>query len=90
MAEIKGVTKGGFAYTLKESVKDDMELVDALAEIDAGNGLAMSTVCLKLLGKEQRKKLYDHVRAEDGTVPIEAVGEAIQDILTGMGTEGKN
>lgn len=90
MAKIEGVTTGGFQFSIDDAVKNDMEMVDMLAELDEGNGLALSKVCLKLLGKEQRKKLYAYLRNTDGIVPVEAVGETIKDIFSAMGTEGKN
>lgn len=90
MAKITGKTANGFDYSVEENLKEDMELVDALTEMEEGNGLALSKVCLKLLGREQRKSLYDHLRNESGIVPVDAVGEALRDIFEGMGTAGKN
>ncbi len=47
-------------------------------------------MCLLLLGKEQRKRLYDHIREEDGKVPPQKMGEEIADIIRGYGEQGKN
>lgn len=82
-------TKSGFEYEIDPEVFDNMELVDALDEADGGNNLAVSRVCLLILGKDQKKKLYDHVRTESGKVPIEAVTNEIVEIISGS-KEGKN
>ena len=86
----KVITKSGFECLVDKKQMDDMELVDKIAEADAGNPLAVSAVIEKVLGKEQKAKLYNHLRNEDGRVPIEKVGEEIVDIITSLGNEGKN
>ena len=40
-----------------------------------GNVFDMSHLTLRLLGKEGRKKLYDHLRTPDGRVPVAKVAE---------------
>lgn len=86
----KVITKSGFECLVDKKQMDDMELVDKIAEADAGNPLAVSAVIEKVLGKEQKVKLYNHLRNEDGRVPIEKVGEEIVEIITSLGNEGKN
>lgn len=86
---ISGKTKSGFEYSIDSNVMDNMELLDAVAEID-GNPLALSKVLKMVLGDEQRKALYDHLRQEDGRVPVKAVSEEITDIFTSSGKNGKN
>ena len=85
----KGKLENGFEYEVDEKLLDDMELLDALAEAEE-NPLKISVVSRKVLGTEQRKRLYDHIRREDGTVPVEEASQAIVDILESMGEEGKN
>lgn len=86
---IQGKTSSGFEYQLGDNTMNNMELVDAMAELGE-DPFAISRVCLLLLGKEQRKRLYDHIRAEDGTVPAQAMGEEIAEIIRGAGEPGKN
>jgi hypothetical protein len=88
--KVKGKLKNGFAYEVDDSVTDDMEMVDALSEAQSTNPLAISIVVDKLLGKEQKKALYDAVRREDKTVPIEEVTTAVIEIFQQMGESGKN
>lgn len=79
-------TGSGFEFEIAETTLNNMELVDALAEADEGNHLAISRVCTLLLGKEQKKKLYDHVRLEDGSVPIDAVTNILVEIISSSNT----
>lgn len=78
---ISGVTKNGFAFEITDERADNMELIDALADIDGGNLLAVSKVLTLLLGPEQKKKMYDFVRTEDGIVSAQTVSEMIVEIL---------
>ena len=81
---MKGKTSTGFEFGIEDERLDDMELVDILAEIDE-NPLLMPKLCKMLLGEEQKKRLYDHLRSEDGRVPIEATTNAIQEIFNSPG-----
>lgn len=86
---IEGKTKSGFVYSIDEN-NVDQEFLDALSEADEGNPLKVSKALRLLLGEEQRKRLYDHLRNEKGKVPVQAVSEAFLDILENDGTGGKN
>lgn len=84
-------TKSGFSCDIDPDVLNNMELVDDLADVQAGNTLAISRVCLKLLGnKDNRARLYDHVRNGAGRVPPDKVDAELGEILKGMGQPGKN
>lgn len=76
-------TKTGFEMDLDESVTDDMELFEAIAEVDSGNMMKVPVVIGKLCG-DQKKALYDHVRTEDGRVPMQAISEEITDIFEAL------
>lgn len=90
MEEKRGTTQSGFAFAIPAENLDNMELLDALAELDENDPLQISRVCVLLLGKAQRKKLYDHLRAPAGNVPIKDVAAAIGEIFTACGDAGKN
>lgn len=80
----------GFKFDFDETVLDNMELVDALAECE-DNELAITKVCTLILGKEGKKKLYEHLRKEDGRVPVQDVIDTIKEIFeTQSGEDGKN
>lgn len=87
---ITGKTKSGFEFVVEKDVIDDMELIDDLADADEGNPLAVSRVCKRILGEKQQKRLYDHLRTQDGRVPIKETAEALIDIMVELGQEGKN
>lgn len=86
---IKGTLKCGWDFCIDEKKLDDMEILDALSEAEE-NPLMFSKVCKKILGEKQREKLYDHLREETGNVPVEAVVEAVIEIINFSGEEGKN
>ena len=78
---ISGVTKNGFKFEITDERTDNMELIDALADIDEGKPLAVSKVLTLLLGPEQKKRMYDFVRSEEGIVSAQAVSEMLLEIL---------
>jgi len=80
-------TASGFCCELDETVFNDMELFDALTGLDAGNMTALPTVVDKIIGKN-KKALYDHLRGENGIVPIDRVTVEMRDIILALG--GKN
>ena len=75
-----GKTKSGFTYCIPEKRIQNMELLD---------GAALPKVVNLLLDANAKQKLYDHVRDEDGTVPVEAVATEIYDIFQN-GRQAKN
>lgn len=87
---ITGKTQSGFEFSIEKDRLDNMELLDELAEIDAGNVAAISRASTLLLGKEQKKSLYKHLRREGGNIPIEAFVNEIADIMNEAGKQGKN
>ena len=86
----RGKLENGFEYEVDENVLDDMEMLDALAEAQGEDPLKITVVSKKLLGEEQRKRLYDHLRNDEGRVPVEAAAQAITDIMLQLGEDGKN
>lgn len=87
---ITGTTSSGFKFSLAETAVDNMELLDALADASDNDPLAISRVLTLLLGKEQKQKMYDALREEDGRVPIAKVNEEIVEIFRAFGKSGKN
>lgn len=83
---VKGKTTTGFEFVTDEAVFNDMEVVDAIADMQTGDEsavmVATSVLITKLLGAEQKKALYNHLRNDEGRVPIDAVSNAIVEIMT--------
>lgn len=68
-------TPSGFKCTINEDVLDDMELLDLMIEIDTDKDnqlLYYNQIMNKLITKDTKKSLYDHIRTEDGRVPSES------------------
>ena len=86
---ITAKTESGFSIELEESALDNMEVLDALSDLDEGNPLAMSRLVVKLLGKDGKKRLYDHLRDENGIVPVDDLSNAVNELITSC-PAGKN
>lgn len=67
---ITGKTSSGFEYELDEGTLDDYELLNAIQKFDQGDPLAVVDMIDRLLGEEQRDALKEHVREENGRVPM--------------------
>ncbi len=81
MTHIK--TKTGFEADINESALDDMELFEALVDMQAGDATQIPTVVRKICGPV-KAALYNHVRLEDGRVPTEAVTAELEDIIDAL------
>lgn len=79
---IEGKTSTGFSYKIQDDVLDDMELLDALIDMDNGDMSSYRYAIKALLGEEQRKALYEHVRdKKTGRVSAKKVFEAFAEVL---------
>lgn len=77
---LKGKTSSGFKFEISEGALDNYELVEALADIET-DPLSVTKVVTLLLGKEQKEKLKEHVRNEEGTVTTTALMKEIEEIF---------
>jgi len=81
----------GLDLTIDEEWLDDMEVLDLLIAIDKEEDpTAIATLSDKILGKKQKKLVYDSLRTEKGRVPSKAFAECIQEIFNKLGDAGKN
>ncbi len=85
---IKGKIASGFEYEIEDHKLNNMELLDAIVDME-DNPLGITKVVNLLLGAEQKKALYDHLREQKGNVPIDAVSNAVVEIFTSS-QQGKN
>lgn len=76
---IKGTTSSGFEFEIDEKQLKNYEFVELISEVDE-NELLMPKILKMLLG-DQVEALKDHVRDEDGIVPIEKMVQEIKDIF---------
>lgn len=84
-------TATGFEYEVNANALDNMELLDAFVDLQTNENdlAAMKTIILLLLGRDGKKALYDHVRVEDGRVPVEKVSAEVAEIFNALGDVGK-
>lgn len=87
MTSIK--TSSGFSCDVDESAMNDMELLEDLAAIDGGDITVLPGALSRIVGSENKRKLYDHVRV-NGRVPIDSVSQEIGEIITQLGSKKKS
>ncbi len=78
---ISGKTASGFEFEMDDQALNDMELIEDLMQVDKGDVTALPGVLKTLLGEEQKKKLYDHVRNEKGRVPMDLLAKEVTEIF---------
>lgn len=84
----KQKTKSGFEFELDINRIDNYELLEAVSEVEE-DPLAVVRVLKMLLGKEDVKRLKEHLRNEDGIVPAGELINEIQDMFQSQ-VETKN
>lgn len=70
----------GYTISINKKRTRNMLLIDALRESEK-DPYAISDVCTLLLGDEQKNKLYDHFRDDEGIVDSEYIANAITKIF---------
>lgn len=79
----------GFKAKIEPEQLNDMYFVETLAQLET-NVLVLPKVCTMLLGDEQKAALYKSLEDESGRVKLEAVSDAVTEIMTKAGAETKN
>ena len=79
----------GCELELDRNALDNMELLDALIDADEGDHKASVRLIRLLLSPAERKKLYDHLRNEQGRVPVQEIYAAVAEIFRAL-NQGKN
>lgn len=74
------ITKSGFKYEISKERLNNYELLEYISEVDT-NPLIIPKLLEALLGKNQKKKLIEHLRDKKGLVPTEKLVEEIKEIL---------
>ena len=81
----KGKTTSGFEYEVSRGMMNDAEFLESFCAIRNGDNTQIFSLIEHVLGKEQKKSLYEHVRDEDGRVPLDALTDEIVEILGALG-----
>lgn len=82
-------TRSGFEIELSEDFLDDDELMRDLIAVEDNDLRAMLRLEDRFFRKEDLARLYDHLRDENGKVPMSAVQNTIGELLTSI-VAGKN
>lgn len=80
-----GKTSTGFAYTVEEDVLNNMEVLDALVDLQHEDLGALSNLLRMILPDDQRKALYEHCRDDRNRVPADKIVFELKDILLSKG-----
>lgn len=86
---VSGKTASGFEFKIDEGIADDMEFMELLADA-MEDAVRFPKVIEQLLGKDQKKLLYDHIRGDNGRVSIEKAIEEFTEIMNLAGEGLKN
>lgn len=93
---VKGTTKSGFAFEYNPLNLDDMRFIDVLATVmdddasDVSRISASSKLTEMLVGKEQKKRLYDHIGSMyEGRVPSQALSTEIFEMIAANGKDAE-
>lgn len=77
---LKGTTESGFEYVVEKETLDDWELFEMMSEMEERPFL-LNNIITTLLGKEQKEKLKDHLRNDNGKIPMEEMGKVLEEIF---------
>jgi len=88
---IKGTTASGFEFEVDEDLLQDCEFLELFAHVMKGGTDSMEIFDLaeNALGTKQKKQLYDHVRGENGRVPLDGFTAEMTEIFDALGSNGK-
>lgn len=88
----KGITRTGFECEFDERITDDMRFLDLLADLmdedlsETDAVIKTSKLITMLLGKDNKKALYDHIaKLNDGFVPSTVIMGEVFDIMKADG-----
>lgn len=76
--KIKGTTTSGFSYEIEKDSLDDYELFELIA---SGDFTVVPKVIERILGEEQKNRLLEHLRGENGRVKMTDMEKALFDIF---------
>ncbi len=80
---ITGKTKTGFEYEIDKKILNDYEFLEEIDNIGK-NPLIIIKLLKRLLKEEQLEKLKEHIRNEEGIVPLDKMEKELTDIFDGI------
>lgn len=88
LKNIKTLT--GFELELDDEVFNDMELFESTVKLEKGDMTELPGFVDKVMGKETKKRFYDHLRTDTGRVPMQTAMDEIRFIIESLGDSKKN
>ena len=82
---VKGKTKTGFKYEVDGELLKDAEFMELFSKLYTGEAMFLFKMITKLLGDQQKEKLYEHCRDESGHVPLDSLTQELLDIFEALG-----
>lgn len=77
------VLQDGFKITLDDTALDDYELLEDLADIDAGKGQKITSAVRRLFG-DQTDAVKDHLRDKKGRVTTTAMTGVVMEVIKAL------
>lgn len=74
---------------MDETVLDDMRILDMIVGMSSGDVTQLSPLTRKILGDDQKERLYRHLEEKEGRASISRVSEEITEIFEAC-KSGKN
>lgn len=81
---VKGITSTGFNFEADNEQINNAEFLEDYVAMTSGESGAVFRVLMRVLGAEQKKALYDHVRDERGNVPVDKLNKEIGEIFASL------
>lgn len=82
-----GKTSSGFEYSVKKAMLNNAEFLESFAKVQNGDNLRMFELMDIAFGEEQKKALYNHVRDEEGIVPLDTLATELAEIFEQLGKD---
>ena len=79
--KIAVTTDTGFKCDVNRDALNDVELLDDIIDMNNGELISVHRIVDKVIGKEQRAALYDHVRDDKGVVKLDAISAELTNIF---------
>ncbi len=79
--KVTGKTSTGFEFEVFANVMQNAEFLELFADVQDGENLKIFKLVKLVLGEDQKKKLYDHIRDEDGDVSIDDLADEVREIF---------
>lgn len=87
MTEVK--TSCGFEASVDEEAVNDMAFLEALTDFQDGDATALPKLARLFLKPEDRKRLYELLKDENGRTPIDKAVNQITEILGQLNSKKK-